>query len=161
MSSCLNRTERSHVEVQQLYFDHSERFDTCPQVLCQESQCYWKVEWSSWDHVAVKYIGISRKVRSDCWYGYIEKPWSLFCSANGFTVWHNDVSITYLTIYHNLIEKESIWPAITESFYSVSGTHSHFYTYTPHSVNTEHHKFFFFSYIKLLFWFHGVQCVCA
>ncbi|XP_048856607.1 NACHT, LRR and PYD domains-containing protein 3-like isoform X3 [Brienomyrus brachyistius] len=79
---------------EQPYPDHPERFDSWNQVLCRESltgRCYWEAEW---DGVAVligvTYKGIGRKGWSDCWLGYNDKSWSLYCDTDSYSVWHNN-----------------------------------------------------------------------
>ncbi|XDV25824.1 hypothetical protein PO909_029675, partial [Leuciscus waleckii] len=63
----------THVEEDQSYSDHPERFDGCPQVLCKESlsgRCYWEAEWSGNAIIAVTYKGINRKGgRCTCEFG--------------------------------------------------------------------------------------------
>ncbi|XP_062849711.1 tripartite motif-containing protein 16-like [Trichomycterus rosablanca] len=83
----------SYSETEQLYPD---RFDFYTQVLCRESvsgRCYWEVEWSGNDgvYIAVSYKSISRKGRGDeCWFGWNDQSWILFCSTSRFSFWHNN-----------------------------------------------------------------------
>uniref|UniRef100_A0AAY5EFD5 NACHT domain-containing protein n=1 Tax=Electrophorus electricus TaxID=8005 RepID=A0AAY5EFD5_ELEEL len=82
-------------EQQQSYPDHPERFDDRVQVVCRESltgHCYWEVEWSGRGaDISVTYKGISRKGDSDdCVFGRNVKSWSLSCSDNSYSVWHNN-----------------------------------------------------------------------
>ncbi|XP_016316136.1 protein NLRC3-like [Sinocyclocheilus anshuiensis] len=113
----------TRVEDKQSYPDHPERFDHHEQVLCGESmtgRCYWEAEWSGMEVViSVTYKGMNRKGGSDCWFGYNDKSWSLFCNSNGFAVWHNNVSNNITT---NVPESKRVgvyldWPAGTLSFY--------------------------------------------
>ncbi|XP_035382039.1 NACHT, LRR and PYD domains-containing protein 12-like, partial [Electrophorus electricus] len=132
------------VEQQQSYPDHAERFDVCEQVVCRESltgRCYWEVEWSGRGaDISVTYKGISRKGGSgDCVFGCNLKSWSLSCSDNSYTVWHNnkftDISAPSSS---NRVGVYLDWPAGTLSFYSVSShTHTLTHLHTLHSTFTE------------------------
>ncbi|XP_055766276.1 uncharacterized protein LOC129841929 isoform X2 [Salvelinus fontinalis] len=136
----------THMGTCQLYPDHPERFMECGQVLCRESltgRCYWEVEWSGrgkeqWSgrrvDIGVTYKGISRREGGeDCWLGYNDKSWSLRCSDNSYSAWHNNNSIT---IYVPSSSSHRVgvfldWPAGTLSFYTVSSdTMTHLYTFT-------------------------------
>ncbi|KAK6291567.1 hypothetical protein J4Q44_G00383330, partial [Coregonus suidteri] len=84
---------------EQPYPDHPERFKDCEQVLCREGltgRCYWEVEWSGREAgIGVTYKGISRRGwGSDCLIGYNDKSWSLDCSDNSYSAWHNNKSTT-------------------------------------------------------------------
>ncbi|XP_042573418.1 NACHT, LRR and PYD domains-containing protein 3-like isoform X6 [Cyprinus carpio] len=132
----------THVKKPQQYPDHPERFELYEQVLCRESltgRCYWEAERSGLAaDVAVTYKGIKRKAGSNCWFGYSDKTWSLYCSANEFTVWHNNMS-------RNIPVRSSSkrvgvyldWPAGTLSFYSVSDTHTLIHLHTFNTTFTE------------------------
>ncbi|XP_053195547.1 stonustoxin subunit beta-like [Scomber japonicus] len=89
-----NNRKVTHVEEVQSYPDHPDRFDCRPQLLCKDSltgHCYWEVEWRGKVHVSVSYRGISRKGDSDdCRFGGNDQSWSLFCSDDGYSVWHNN-----------------------------------------------------------------------
>ncbi|XP_062291130.1 NLR family CARD domain-containing protein 3-like [Scomber scombrus] len=89
-----NNRKVKHVEEVQSYPDHPERFDCRPQLLCRDGvtgHCYWEVEWRGKVHVSVSYRGISRKGDSDdCRFGGNDQSWSLFCSDDGYSVWHNN-----------------------------------------------------------------------
>ncbi|XP_034082772.1 NLR family CARD domain-containing protein 3-like isoform X4 [Gymnodraco acuticeps] len=65
-----NRTV-THVEKEQPYPDHPERFRYWLQLMCREAltgRCYWEVEWSGDVFIAVAYRGISSSVSgSSCW----------------------------------------------------------------------------------------------
>ncbi|XP_065122270.1 tripartite motif-containing protein 16-like protein [Paramisgurnus dabryanus] len=80
----------------QPYPDHPDRFDVYLQVLCSESmsgRCYWEVKWSGNVQISVSYKSISRKGESnECLFGFNDQSWSLFCSDEGYTFWHNSVS---------------------------------------------------------------------
>ncbi|XP_064872503.1 NACHT, LRR and PYD domains-containing protein 12-like [Oncorhynchus nerka] len=79
---------------EQPYPDHPERFEDWGQVLCREGltgRCYWEVEWSGGADIGVTYKGINRRGRGeDCWLGWNDKSWSLFCSDNSYYAWHNN-----------------------------------------------------------------------
>ncbi|XP_055008917.1 NLR family CARD domain-containing protein 3-like [Boleophthalmus pectinirostris] len=76
------------------YPEHPDRFDWFYQVLCAEELCgrsYFQVQWSGHVHVAVTYRGLQRKGKMNGAYlGRNEQSWCLFCSDEGFSVWHND-----------------------------------------------------------------------
>ncbi|XP_051732424.1 NACHT, LRR and PYD domains-containing protein 1b allele 4-like isoform X13 [Ctenopharyngodon idella] len=130
-----------YVKDHQPYPDHPDRFADVPQVLCRESltgRCYWEVEWGSWARIAVAYKGISRK-ETVCKFGYNDKSWCLFCTGNGFVVWHSNVSNNIPT---HLPQSKRVgvyvdWPAGTLSFYSVSNTHTLTHLHTINTTFTE------------------------
>ncbi|XDV31352.1 hypothetical protein PO909_034058 [Leuciscus waleckii] len=77
----------------QPYPDHPDRFDN-PQVLCRESvcgRCYWEIEWSGTKvFISVSYKSISRKGSGkEYLFGYNDQSWSLFCSSDRYSFWHN------------------------------------------------------------------------
>uniref|UniRef100_A0A3B3Q3A7 B30.2/SPRY domain-containing protein n=1 Tax=Paramormyrops kingsleyae TaxID=1676925 RepID=A0A3B3Q3A7_9TELE len=112
---------------EQPYPDHPERFDYWPQVLCRESltgRCYWEAEWSGDGAlIGVTYKGIRRKGDSaDCGLGYNDKSWSLCCSPNSYSVWHNNKQ-TVIPIEPSDSRRVGVyldWAAGTLSFYRVS-----------------------------------------
>ncbi|XP_073697816.1 protein NLRC3-like [Garra rufa] len=127
----------TRVPEHQPYPDHPERFDTWCQVLCGESltgRCYWEAEWDGvGTEISVTYKGIKRKGGSDCRFGYNNKSWSLFCTANGFTAWHNN-NRTDISVSLNPSKRVGVyvdWSVGTLSFYSVSDTHTltHLHTF--------------------------------
>ncbi|XP_067236498.1 NLR family CARD domain-containing protein 3-like isoform X2 [Chanodichthys erythropterus] len=129
----------THVKDPESYPDHPERFENYEQVLCGESlteRCYWEAEWGGKGAgIAVTYKGISRKGGNDCWFGYSNKSWSLYCTANGFTVWHNNMSNNIIapSPSSNRVGVYLDWSSGTLSFFSVSDT----YTLTHlHTFNT-------------------------
>ncbi|XP_051760139.1 NACHT, LRR and PYD domains-containing protein 12-like [Ctenopharyngodon idella] len=127
----------------QMYPDHPERFDTWCQVLCGESltgRCYWEAEWDGPGlEISVTYKGIRRKGGSDCRFGYSNKSWSLFCTANGFTVRHNNNKTDISAPSHpsNRVGVYVDWPVGTLSFYSVSDTHTLTHLHTINTTFTE------------------------
>ncbi|XP_048050881.1 NACHT, LRR and PYD domains-containing protein 12-like isoform X2 [Megalobrama amblycephala] len=133
----------TRVEEKQPYPDHPERFENNEQVLCQESltgRCYWEAEWSGFKaDVAVAYKGISRKGVSDCWFGNSDISWSLFCTGNGFHVWHVNKS-TYVPAPSPPSNRVGVYvdmSAGTLSFYSVSDTHTLTHLHTFNTTFTE------------------------
>ncbi|KAK7161030.1 hypothetical protein R3I94_003870 [Phoxinus phoxinus] len=132
-----------HIKDYQSYPDHPERFDHNEQVLCGESltgRCYWEAEWTGYKaDIAVAYEGISRKEKNDSWFGYSDKSWSLFCSPNGFTVWHNNVNNT-IPPPSLLSKRVGVYldvSAGTLSFYSISDTHTLTHLHTFNTTFTE------------------------
>ena len=89
-----NNRKVTHVEEDQSYPDHPERFDQWPQVLSRNyltGRCYWEVEWRGLVYISVTYRGISRRGNSDnCWFGRNDQSWSLTCSNGRYSVWHNN-----------------------------------------------------------------------
>uniref|UniRef100_A0A673JUE2 B30.2/SPRY domain-containing protein n=1 Tax=Sinocyclocheilus rhinocerous TaxID=307959 RepID=A0A673JUE2_9TELE len=133
----------TRVEEKQLYPDHPDRFENNEQVLCEESltgRCYWEAEWSVHKaDVAVTYKGINRKGASDSWFGYSDNSWSLFCTGNGFHVWHNNKS-TYIASPSPPSNSVGVYVDVsagTLSFYSVSDTHTLTHLHTFNTTFTE------------------------
>ncbi|XP_062400021.1 stonustoxin subunit beta-like [Sardina pilchardus] len=129
---------------QQPYPDHPERFDSWSQVLCREGltgRCYWEAEWSGGGvYIAVAYKSTPRTVRSgeSSGFGHNARSWSLYCSGNSYSVWHNNKS-TAIRAPSSRSSRVGVyldWPAGTLSFYSVSSnTLTHLHTF--HSTFTE------------------------
>ncbi|XP_051746136.1 NACHT, LRR and PYD domains-containing protein 3-like isoform X14 [Ctenopharyngodon idella] len=128
----------TYLEEKQSYPDHPERFDECPQVLCRESlsgRHYWEAEWRGDFDVSVTYKGINRKGWSDdCQFGLNENSWSLNCSDNIATVWHNKKS-TDIHVPLGSFKRVGVYVDVsagTLSFYSVSDAHTltHLHTFT-------------------------------
>ncbi|XP_062320478.1 stonustoxin subunit beta-like, partial [Osmerus eperlanus] len=130
-------------EEEQPYPDHPKRFENCAQVLCREGlsgRCYWEAEWSGGRvHIAVTYKGISRRGEGDdCRLGWNDKSWSLFCSDNRYSAWHNNKS-TDIPVPPSRSHRVGVyldWPAGTLSFYTVSSD-TLTYLHTFHSTFTE------------------------
>ncbi|XP_071390065.1 NACHT, LRR and PYD domains-containing protein 12-like isoform X2 [Centroberyx affinis] len=132
----------TEVREEQPYPDHPERFDCYLQLLCRNDltgRCYWEVERKGEVYIGVTYRGISRRGGGDdCRLGGNEKSWSLFCSGNSFSVWHNDRSIftPSPSSVSNRVAVYLDWPAGSLSFYTVSSdTLIHIHTF--HSTFTE------------------------
>ncbi|XP_055798525.1 NLR family CARD domain-containing protein 3-like [Salvelinus fontinalis] len=128
----------------QPYPDHPERFEVCGQVLCREGltgRCYWEVECSGRGAViGVTYKGISRRGEGDdCWLGYNDKSWSLFCSDNSYIACHNNNQTT-IVVPSSSTHRVGVyldWPAGTLSFYRASSdTLTHLYTFTSTFTET-------------------------
>uniref|UniRef100_A0A3Q3GCF1 B30.2/SPRY domain-containing protein n=1 Tax=Labrus bergylta TaxID=56723 RepID=A0A3Q3GCF1_9LABR len=88
-----NNRKVTCVEELQSYFDHPDRFEYYPQLLCRTGltgRCYWEVEWRGEVYASVSYRGIRRRGdRNECVFGYNYQSWSLSCSHGGYYVWHN------------------------------------------------------------------------
>ncbi|XP_071250237.1 NLR family CARD domain-containing protein 3-like isoform X4 [Salvelinus alpinus] len=99
-----------------------------------------EAEWSgSMALIGVTYKGISRRGwRNDCDIGYNDKSWSLNCSGNSYSAWHNN-NHTTIAVPSSSSHRVGVfldWPAGTLSFYRVSSdTLTHLYTF--HTTFTE------------------------
>uniref|UniRef100_A0A8B9JTD5 B30.2/SPRY domain-containing protein n=1 Tax=Astyanax mexicanus TaxID=7994 RepID=A0A8B9JTD5_ASTMX len=136
---CLGEGNRKAVCVleQHPYPHHSERFDNLWQVMSSESltgHCYWEAEWSGRRAaIALTYKTIGRKEEDgDCDFGWNDKSWSLICSGNRYTVYHN---CNRTDLHPPLCRSRRVGvyvdcPAGTLSFYSVSAdTLTHLHTF--------------------------------
>ncbi|XP_029380144.1 NACHT, LRR and PYD domains-containing protein 12-like, partial [Echeneis naucrates] len=109
----------------QSYPDHPDRFDNFPQLLCRNvltGRCYWEVEWSGLVYISVSYRRIRRKGGSDdCLFAYNDQSWSLSCSDDGYSVWHNKkrTSLSSSSV-SNRVAVYVDCPAGSLSFYRVS-----------------------------------------
>ncbi|XP_072567764.1 uncharacterized protein [Paramormyrops kingsleyae] len=109
------------------YPDHPERFDYWYQVLCRESltgRCYWEAEWSgNGADIGVTYKRIGRKGNNtESQLGANDKSWSLRCSPNSYSFWHNNKE-TVIPIKPSDSRRVGVyldWAAGTLSFYRVS-----------------------------------------
>ncbi|XP_033833984.1 NACHT, LRR and PYD domains-containing protein 14-like isoform X1 [Periophthalmus magnuspinnatus] len=134
-----NNKKVTHVTEEQPYPDHQDRFDHWPQILCSTGltgRCYWEVQWSGSVDISVSYRGIRRKGDSyDCGFGHNDQSWSLFCSKDGFSVYHNN-NPTSLPEPWSSSGTVSVFvdcPAGSLSFYTVSSdqlTHLHTFNTT-------------------------------
>ncbi|XP_073337432.1 NACHT, LRR and PYD domains-containing protein 3-like [Pagrus major] len=141
-----NNKTMSHVEEDQSYPDHPDRFDHWPQLLCSNGltgRCYWEVEWSGRIHIAVTYRGISRNGNGhECLFGRNDQSWSLVCSDTiGYSVWHNNKS-TYITTSAPSAGSDRVavyvdHPAGTLSFYRVSSDDTLIHLHTSNNTFTE------------------------
>uniref|UniRef100_UPI0037E87974 protein NLRC3-like n=1 Tax=Semicossyphus pulcher TaxID=241346 RepID=UPI0037E87974 len=127
----------THVREDQSYPDHPDRFDNWPQLLCRNGLtgcCYWEVEWRGEVYISLSYRGIRRKGNSrDCVFGWNDQCWSLYCSDDGYSVWHNnrrtDLPFSSSSVSHRVAVYVDC-PAGTLSFYRVSSdTLIHLHTF--------------------------------
>ncbi|XP_018526093.1 NACHT, LRR and PYD domains-containing protein 3-like isoform X2 [Lates calcarifer] len=119
-----NNRKVTHVKEDQSYPDHPDRFDLWPQLLCRTGltgRCYWEVKWRGVVFISVSYRGIRRKGDSDCLFGLNDQSWTLRCSDDGFSVWHNkrETSISSSSV-SNRVAVYVNCPAGSLSFYRVS-----------------------------------------
>lgn len=131
----------SHVDEDQPYPDHPDRFDWC-QLLCGNGltgRGYWEVEWTGGGFVSVSYRGVRRRGDSDdCLFGLNDHSWSLDCSNVGYYVCHNKMVTTISSSsssssssVSNRVAVYVDYPAGTLSFYKVSSdTLIHLHTYS-------------------------------
>ncbi|XP_073722474.1 NLR family CARD domain-containing protein 3-like isoform X1 [Misgurnus anguillicaudatus] len=133
----------TYVKEQQPYPEHPDRFESFEQVLCKESltgRCYWEVNWTGYADVSVTYKNISRKGGGDdCRFGWNDKSWSLFCTADIFSVWHNNKNsyIPAPSPQSNRVGVYLDWSAGTLSFYSVSDTQTLTHLHTFNTTFTQ------------------------
>ncbi|XP_054864344.1 NLR family CARD domain-containing protein 3-like [Amphiprion ocellaris] len=119
-----NNRKVTHVEEDQSYPDHPDRFKYWYQLLCTTGltgRCYWEVEWRGLVDLSVSYRGIRRKGDSECLFGYNDQSWSLICSNGGYYVRHNNSSTSISS--SSVSDRVSVYvdvPAGTLSFYRVS-----------------------------------------
>ncbi|KAI3377310.1 hypothetical protein L3Q82_008520 [Scortum barcoo] len=135
------------VKEKQPYPDHPERFDSCTQLLCSEglTGCYyWEVKWEGRVNIGVTYRGIKRRGdSSDCCIGRNDQSWSLICSAQGYTAWHNNTPTDVATpppADSNRVAVFLDWLAGTVSFYCLPLRISSFkqiHLHTFHAAFTE------------------------
>ncbi|XP_044000349.1 NACHT, LRR and PYD domains-containing protein 5-like [Gambusia affinis] len=109
----------------QSYPDHPDRFDNWNQLLCRTGltgRCYWEVEWRGEVEISVSYRRIRRKGDSgDCLFGRNDHSWSLSCSDDGYSVWHNNIETRLSS--SSVSNRVSVYvdcPAGILSFYRVS-----------------------------------------
>lgn len=134
------------VKEEQPYPDHAERFESWKQLLCSDAltgRCYWEVQWEGSVNIGVTYRSIKRSGNSDdgC-IGWNDQSWSLICSPQSYTAWHNNTATDIATppSDSNRVGVYLDWPAGTVSFYSPpttvsSGKPSHLHTF--HCTFTE------------------------
>ncbi|XP_030578697.1 NLR family CARD domain-containing protein 3-like [Archocentrus centrarchus] len=122
-----NKKKVMHVEEDQLYADHPDRFDHWPQLMCTEhltGRCYWEVEWSGEVRIAVTYRGIKRKGNGDdSRFGRTEQSWCLYCDDSGYFATHNYSSRVIAAPSSSVCHKTGVYVDCdvgTVSFYSVS-----------------------------------------
>ncbi|KAM9339292.1 protein NLRC3-like [Symphorus nematophorus] len=115
------------VRNEQPYPDHPDRFEHWPQLLCGiglTGRCYWEVEWRGNVHVAVTHGRIKRKGDGhDSRFGGNVQSWSLFCSDNRYSVWHNKITTNIPLLSSTVSKRVAVYvdcPAGFLSFYRVS-----------------------------------------
>uniref|UniRef100_UPI003AAE2112 uncharacterized protein n=1 Tax=Centroberyx gerrardi TaxID=166262 RepID=UPI003AAE2112 len=131
------------VREEQPYPDHPERFGNWEQVLCRNGltgRCYWEVEWEGGANIGVTYRGITRRGEdADCCLGWNDKSWSLFCSDNCYSAWHNKRTTDICISPSSDSDRVAVYldcAAGSLSFYRVSSdTLIHLHTF--HSTFTE------------------------
>ncbi|XP_044226071.1 NLR family CARD domain-containing protein 3-like [Thunnus albacares] len=134
-----NNRKVTYVKDYQSYPDHPHRFDYWPQLLYRNDltgRCYWEVEWRGNVYISVSYRGINRKGHSDdCVFGCNDQSWSLICSADRYSVRHNNRStiISSSSSSSSVSHRVAVYvdcPAGTLSFYRVSSdTLIHLHTF--------------------------------
>ncbi|XP_054472287.1 protein NLRC3-like [Anoplopoma fimbria] len=134
------------VDEEQPYPDHPERFDSWKQLLCKEGltgRCYWEVKWKGKVHIGVTYRGITRRGDSDgCCVGWNDQSWSLFCSSQGYTAWHNNKPADVAKPPRSDSNRVAVyldWRAGTLSFYclpSIVSSDKQIHLYTFHCTFT-------------------------
>uniref|UniRef100_A0A4W6BZG0 B30.2/SPRY domain-containing protein n=1 Tax=Lates calcarifer TaxID=8187 RepID=A0A4W6BZG0_LATCA len=135
------------VKEKQPYPDHPERFDSWKQLLCSEGltgRHYWEVQWKGRVSIGVTYRGIKRQGDSDdCCIGWNDQSWSLLCTAQGFTAWHNNTPTDIDTPPPTDSKRVAVyldWSAGTVSFYCLPSIVSSLkltHLYTFHCTFTE------------------------
>ncbi|XP_074525942.1 protein NLRC3-like [Halichoeres trimaculatus] len=122
-----NNRKVTHVEEDQSYPDHPDRFDHWPQLLCRDGLtgcCYWEVEWKGRVDIAVSYRGITREGNGeDSEFGLNDQSWSLFCSDEDCSVRHNNRRTDLPLSPSSDSDRVAVYvdcPAGTLSFYRVS-----------------------------------------
>uniref|UniRef100_A0A3B4VDP1 B30.2/SPRY domain-containing protein n=1 Tax=Seriola dumerili TaxID=41447 RepID=A0A3B4VDP1_SERDU len=131
-----NRT-MTHVEEDQSYPEHPDRFDQSTQLLCRTGltgRCYWEVECRGGVYISVSYKGIRRRGNTDdCRFGRNDQSWSLFCSDGGYYVWHDKRGTSISSSSPSDSNRVAVYvdcPAGTLSFYRVSSDSLiHFHTF--------------------------------
>ncbi|XP_075938535.1 protein NLRC3-like [Anarhichas minor] len=139
-----NNRKVTHVEEDQSYPDHPDRFDHWYQLLCRTGltgRCYWEVEWSGEVSISVSYRGIGRRGDGDdCWFGENDQSWCLRCSDEDgrYYVYHNKTRTPITTSTSSSSSSSSSGrvavyvdcPAGSLSFYRVSSdTLIHLHTF--------------------------------
>ncbi|XP_050962559.1 tripartite motif-containing protein 16-like [Labeo rohita] len=115
------------------YPDHPDRFESWTMALCRESvtgRCYWEVEWAGDGRlgvdIGVTYKSIRRKGDGpESAVGRNNQSWSLFCSPDYCSFWHNNVE-TVLPVV-SISSRIGVYvdhSAGILSFYSISDTMS-------------------------------------
>ncbi|XP_013876861.1 stonustoxin subunit beta [Austrofundulus limnaeus] len=135
------------VKEKQPYPDHPQRFDSWKQILCSESftgRCYFEVRWKGTVRIGVTYKRIQRKGDSEeCCIGWNDHSWSVLCSSQCFSVWHNNTESNMKTVSAPDSDRIAVfldWSAGTVSFYALPGVVSSIkkvHLHTFHATFTE------------------------
>lgn len=140
---CLSNGDRTATQVMQIqpYPDHPERFEPVQQVLSRESlsgRCYWEAEWTGPEGtVGVTYKNIQRKNDDFCLVeatgqlGNNDVSWKITCGSFPY-VSHATEDINIKTPTSRSCNRVGVYVDTTAgvlSFYSVSDTLSHLYTF--------------------------------
>ncbi|KAM3876258.1 protein NLRC3-like [Diretmus argenteus] len=137
----LSKDNRKVTEVRekQRYPHRPERFDHWYQVLCGDGltgRCYWEAERKGVVEVGVTYRGIRRRGKVvESWLGGNNKSWSVYCSDDSYSVWHDNKTVIRISS-SSKSDRVGVyldWPAGTLSFYRVSSespVHLHTFTTT-------------------------------
>ncbi|XP_051732949.1 NACHT, LRR and PYD domains-containing protein 12 [Ctenopharyngodon idella] len=140
---CLSNGDRTATQVMQIqpYPDHPERFEPVQQVLSRESlsgRCYWEAEWTGPEGtVGVTYKNIQRKnddlclVEATGQLGNNDVSWKITCGSFPY-VSHATEDINIKTPTSRSCNRVGVYVDTTAgvlSFYSVSDTLSHLYTF--------------------------------
>lgn len=141
------------VREEQPYPDHPDRFDHCCwQLLAKDAlseRSYWEVVWSGRVVVAVTYKQLSRKGRSaDCRLGWNDQCWSLMCTEEYYSFWHNKKETVVRPPYGFSVSKRvGVFvdvPTGTLSFYSIfSNQLLHLHTFNISSAGSLYPAFGF------------------
>ncbi|XP_029942350.1 NACHT, LRR and PYD domains-containing protein 3-like [Salarias fasciatus] len=132
-----NRTV-THVEEEQPYPDHPDRFDDPTHQLLGRNdlsgRCYWEVEWSGNLDISVSYRGIRRTGESsECVFGWNHQSWSLECSDGRYSVCHNKTVTSISSSSSSSSGRVAVYvdcPAGSLSFFRVSSDSLiHLYTF--------------------------------
>ncbi|KAM6984253.1 NACHT, LRR and PYD domains-containing protein 3-like [Tautogolabrus adspersus] len=118
--------------------ERPERFDSWIQLLCKNAltgRCYWEVERKGVVFVGLTYEGIKRRGQgADCRLGGTDQSWSLYCSDENYSAWHNDQRTVVSSAPSSTSNRVAVYvdgPAGTLSFYRVSSdTLIHLHTFS-------------------------------
>ncbi|XP_067296652.1 NACHT, LRR and PYD domains-containing protein 12 [Pseudorasbora parva] len=140
---CLSDGDRTATLVEQMqpYPDHPERFEPVEQVLSREGlsgRCYWEAEWTGMEGtIGVTYKGIARKkddlsfVEASGQLGNNDLSWKITCGSHPY-VSHATEDINIKTPSSCSCKRVGVYVDTTAgvlSFYSVSDTLTHLYTF--------------------------------
>ncbi|XP_007887449.2 E3 ubiquitin/ISG15 ligase TRIM25-like [Callorhinchus milii] len=109
------------------YVNHTERFDSCWQVLCMEhferGAHYWEVEISEGSLAGVTYKSIPRKgTDSVCFIGKNSLSWGLQSFSDHCLAWHNGTQVKIKPSKHERLGVHLDYSAGQLSFYGINHT---------------------------------------